>query len=175
MPLIRPLLLCALSTIPGASWACRAPPAEQLVNPDVQIALANDIVLAKVISAAPRFQNGREVDYQFLVVKRLTGRDEQLFSLSGRAPGRSRDTTFDHHQDEAFWRRGGGRVMNDADCVIYPDFVVGKTYLVFRDRPVTWRSFEEIDTADGRSLDDDKWFAYVQAHARRDRNGDTQR
>lgn len=172
MPMIRPLLLCALSIIPGASLACRVSPAEQLVNPDVQIALANDIVLAKVISAAPRFENGREVDYQFLVVKRLTGHDEQLFSLSGRAPGRSRDTTFDHHQDKAFWGRGGGRVMNDADCVIHPDFVVGKTYLVFRDRPVTRRSFEEIETGDGRSSDDDKWFAYVQGHVRRDRNED---
>lgn len=119
MPLIRSLLLCALSVIPGASWACCAPPAEQLVNPDVQIALANDIVLAKVISAAHRFENGREVDYQFLVVKRLTGRGEQLFTLSRREPGRSRDTTFDHHQIVDFWRRGGGRMMNDSDCVIY--------------------------------------------------------
>ncbi|NIA54804.1 hypothetical protein HAV22_14295 [Massilia sp. TW-1] len=175
MSLIRPLLLCVLSVIPGASWACRVPPAEQLVNPDVQIAQANDIVLAKVISAAPRFENGGEIDYQFLVVKRLAGHGEQLFSLSGRAPGRSRDTTFDQHQDEAFWRRGGGRVMNDVDCVIHPDFVVGKTYLVFRDRPMTWRSFEEIDTVDDRSPDHDKWFAYVQAHVRRDRDRDPQR
>lgn len=174
MSLIRPLLLCALFIAPGASWACRVPPAEQFVNPDVQIALANDIVLAKVIGAAPRFEKGLEVDYQFLIVKRLTGGDEQLFSLSGRAPGRSGDTTFDHHRDDAFWGRGGGRVMNGTDCVIHPDFVVGKTYLLFRDRPVTRRSFEEIDTADGRLAEDDKWFAYVQARVSRQRSQDPQ-
>lgn len=66
MPLLRPLLLCALSIVPGASWACRAPPAEQLVAPDIQIALADNIVLAKVISAELRFENGRWVNYQFL-------------------------------------------------------------------------------------------------------------
>jgi hypothetical protein len=175
MLLIRSLLLCALSIISGACWACRAPPREQLIDPEVQVALANDVVLAKVISATPRYENGREFDYQFLVLKRLTGPDQQLFSLSGQAPGRSRDTTFDHHQDEAFWHRGGGRVMNDADCVIHPDFVVGKTYLVFRDRPMTWRSFEEIETVDGRSADDDKWFVYVRAHLRQDKSENTQR
>jgi hypothetical protein len=56
--------------------------------------------------------------------------------------------------------------MNDSDCVIHPDFVVGKVYLVLRNLPVTWRSFEEVDTVDGRSADEDKWFDYVQAHVR---------
>lgn len=166
----RSLLLCALSIFTGACWACRVPPPEQLINPDVQVALATDVVLAKVVSAAPRYGNRDEVDYQFLVLQRLAGPDQQFFSISGRAPGLSRDTTFDNHRDEAFWQRGGGRVMNDSDCVIHPDFVVGKTYLVFRDLPMTWRSFEEIETVDGRSGDDDKWFVYVQAHIRQDRS-----
>jgi hypothetical protein len=170
MLLVRSLLLCALSIIPGACRACRAPPPEQLVNPDVQIALVNDIVLAKVISATPQYGNGGMVDYQFLVLKRLIGPDEQFFSMSGHAPGSSRDTTFANHQDEAFWQRGGGRVMNDSDCVIRPGFVAGKTYLIFRNGPVTWRSFEEIETADGRAADEDRWFAYVHAHVRQDKN-----
>jgi hypothetical protein len=62
--------------------------------------------------------------------------------------------------------------MNDSDCVIHPDFVVGKAYLVLRDLPVTWRSFEEVDIVDGRSADEDKWFGYVQAHVRQN-HGDS--
>lgn len=166
MILTRSLLLCFLSIITGECWACYSPPPDQLISPDVQVALATDVALATVVSATPRYDNGREVDYQFLVLKRFAGPDKLLFSISGRAPGRSRNTTFDNHRDQAFWQRGGGRVMNDTDCVIYPDFVVGKTYLVFRDPPMTWRSFEEIETADGRSGDDDKWLVYVQAHVR---------
>lgn len=175
MVISRCLLICALSIISGASQACRIPPPEELINPDVQIAMANDIVLAKVISATPQYENDGKVDYQFLVVQRLTGPDQQFFSMSGHAPGQRRDTTFANHQDKAFWQRGGGRVMNDSDCVVRPDFVVGKTYLVFRDGPVTWRSFEEIDTVDGRSADDDRWFAYVRAHVRHDNNANHHR
>jgi hypothetical protein len=132
-------------------------------------------VLAKVISATPRSDDVQEVDYQFLILKRLTGPDQLLFSMSGRMPGQNRDTTFGNHQDETFWQRGGGRMMNDTDCVIYPDFVVGRTYLVFRDSPVTRRSFEEIETADGRSADDDKWFVYVQSHVRQHRDENPKR
>lgn len=175
MHITRFLLLCALSIISGSCQACRAPPPEQLINPDVQIALASDIVLAKVISVTPQYDNGGKVDYQFLVLKRLMGPDQQFFSVSGHASELSRDTTFANHQDKAFWQRGGGRVMNDSDCVIRPNFVVGKTYLVFRDGPVTWRSFEEIDTVDGRSADEDRWFAYVHARVRHENNEDQHR
>lgn len=163
MLLTRSLLLCALSIITGACWACRVPPPEQLISPDVQISLASDVALAKVVSATPRDDNGRDVDYEFLVLKRLAGPDQQLFSISGHAHGISPNTTFSNHRDEAFWQRGGGRVMNDTDCVIHPDFIVGKTYLVFRSLPMTRRSFEEIETLDGRSSDDDKWFVYAQS------------
>lgn len=164
MILSRSLLFCALSIAAGACLACRAPRSEQLIDPDVQVALATDVVLARAVSAAPRHDKDGEVDYQFLVLQRLAGPDQQMFSISSSAPGRSRDTTFDHHRDEAFWQRGGGRTMNDTDCVIHPDFVVGKTYLIFRNPPMTWRSFEEVEG------DDDQWFRYVQARVRRNRS-----
>lgn len=170
MILSRFLLFYALSIVTDKCWACRVPPPEQLINPDVQIALATDVALARVVNAVPGRDKGEDVDYQFLVLKRLAGPDKQLFSISGRAPGLSRDTTFDNRRDEAFWQRGGGRVMNDTDCVIHPDFVVGKTYLVFRDLPMTWRSFEEVETVDGRAGVDDKWFSYVQARVRQNRS-----
>ena len=170
MLLSRSLLSCALSIATSTCWACRVPLPEQLITPDVQVALATDAVLARVVNIIPKYDKGGDVDYQFLVVQRLTGSDQELFSISGHAPGRSRETTFDKHQDEAFWRRGGGRVMNDVDCVIHPEFVLGKTYLVFRNLPMTRRSFEEIDTANGHSPDDDQWFAYIQAYVRQNRS-----
>lgn len=40
---------------------------------------------------------------------------------------------------------------------------------------MTWRSFEEIETVDGRSADEDKWFVYVRAHLRQDKSENTQR
>jgi hypothetical protein len=167
MNLRHSLLLCTLSIIAGTCWACHVAPPEQLIGPDLQVALATDVTLARVVSIAPRYElydNRGDVDYQFVVLKRLAGPDQQFFSISGRAPGRSRDTTFNSHQDAAFWKKGGGRVKNEGDCAIHPDFVVGKTYLVFRNLPVTRRSFEEIEITDERLGDDDRWFRYVQVH-----------
>lgn len=67
--------------------------------------------------------------------------------------------------DPAFWRHGGGRTINDSDCVIRPTFEVGATYLVFAARPFTWRSFERIDAAD------DRWLAWVRTALREGRKG----
>jgi len=160
-------LLCTLLIIADWSWACRMPRREQLVDPDFQIAMATDIAVAEVISAKPQYDHPGRVDYQFLVVKRLTGPSELSFSISGWAPGSTSDTTFDDHKDKAFWLTGGGRVTIDTNCAIHPDFIVGKTYLVFRNLPMTFRSFEEIEKFDGRSADVDKWLAYVQARVRK--------
>jgi hypothetical protein len=165
------LLLIATSIATGTCWACYAAPPEQLIDPAVQVSLATDVTLATVVNITPRYErydDRGDVDYQFVVLKRLAGPDQQFFSISGRAPGRSRDTTFDNHRDETFWHKGGGRVKNEGDCAIHPDFVVGKTYLVFRGAPTTRRSFEEIAAIDARSGDEDKWLSYVQTHIRRD-------
>jgi hypothetical protein len=167
MLLTRLGLLCALLIIADSGWACRVPRREQLVDPDIQIEMATDIALAEVISATPRYDHPGNVGYQFIVVKRLIGPNEQSFSISGWPPSSSSNTTFDNHKDEAFWQTGGGRVTIDTNCAIHPDFIVGKTYLVFRDLPMTFRSFEEIEKIDGRSADVDKWFAYVQARVRK--------
>ena len=34
-------------------------------------------------------------------------------------------------------------------------------YLIFRDKPATWRSFEYIETVRGQPNPDDRWLAYV--------------
>lgn len=173
------LLLSAL--VAQNSWACRTPPEQQLISVNEQVKLASDVSIAQVTSATPL--EGRLVEYRFVVLRRLAGQVEGSFTVTGRAAasrgkhsgyyspvlarpgtaGGGNDTSSDHHADPSFWRRGGGRVMNGGDCRIYPDFVVGGTYLVFLNSPWTWRSFEKIDLVNGAIDDEDKWLAYVAA------------
>jgi hypothetical protein len=83
------------------------------------------------------------------------------FILVG-ARGQTRSTpSSDDHSDAAFWQRGGGRLYNDGDCLLRPDFTVGETYLVFRNAPATWRSFEHIATVQDHPDPNDKWLVYV--------------
>ena len=157
-------LACNLMvSVPGQ--ACRVPPVAQVVSPEQQIAMATDVAVARVVEAIPsplRSGGGRQsVDYTFEVQQRIMGWPEQRFTIRGalgltRPPPSSSD-----HSDAAFWERGGGRLYNDADCVLRPDFIVGENYLIFRGKPATWRSFEHIATVRGRPDQDDKWLSYV--------------
>lgn len=146
------------------SLACHAPPREQVVTPEEQIAMATDVSVARVVRATPSTPRGRgrqAVEYEFEVVQRILGPDEAHFVLVG-AQGETRTALpAGDHGDEAFWQRGGGRLLNDQDCVLRPNFVVGESYLVFRGKPATRRSFEHIETVRGRPNRDDKWLSYV--------------
>ncbi|MGI4721304.1 MAG: hypothetical protein ACRYGO_09745 [Janthinobacterium lividum] len=147
------------------SLACYAPPRGQVVTPQEQIAMATDVSVARVVRATPSTAQkggGRQaVEYEFEVVQRILGPDEARFVLVG-AQGETRTALpAGDHRDEAFWQRGGGRLYNDTDCVLRPNFVVGESYLVFRDKPATRRSFEHIETVRGRPNPDDKWLSYV--------------
>lgn len=146
---------------------CYAPPREQVVTPDEQIALATDVSVAKVIQATPSHALALgarpSVEYEFEVQQRILGSIEQRFVLiGGKGETRARPPSRDH-SDEAFWQRGGGRLHNDSDRVLRPDFILGENYLVFRGKPPTWRSFEHIETLRGRTNPDDKWLSYVKA------------
>jgi len=147
------------------SQACRAPPREQVVTPEELVAKAADVSVARVIRATPSTApngGGRPtVEYEFEVVQRILGPDEARFTLIG-AKGETRmQQPASDHGDEGFWQRGGGRLYNDSDCVLRPNFAVGESYLIFRDKPATWRSFEHIETVRGRPNPDDKWLTYV--------------
>lgn len=146
-------LLLALGVCQGAA-ACFRPPQQQVVTPDELIAGARDVSVAKVVHVADL--GGGLVRYDFAVEKRLLGAARDEFSVSGRPVGRyeEREGSPDH-SDEAFWERGGGRLMNEGDCVLRPAFRLGERYLMFMHQTATWRSFERIGTAD------DKWLAYV--------------
>ena len=171
-------LTCLLSALlVQDAWACRLPPAGQLMDVDEQIAQASDVSLAQVVAATPLA--GNTVEYRFVVRQRLAGPAQRTFTLRGRgaaphaAPaflsggtagaGERETSTFEHHTAPAFWQRGGGRTMNEADCAIHPVFTLGDSYLVFQNSPWTWRSFEKIEVVDGAVDEGDQWLAYVKA------------
>lgn len=169
------LLLCTL--LVRDAWACRVAPATQSMGVEEQVALASDVFLATAVAATPL--GGGEVEYRFAVLQRLAGPDRNSFELRGRGAGTpgamdfrgdapsgasGRETsTFDRHTAPTFWKSGGGRTMNDADCRIRPVFTVGASYLVFLNAPWTWRSFERIEVVDGTVDESDQWLAYVKA------------
>lgn len=154
------LLLCVFSA--RNAWACYKAPEQQLIGVDEQIMAATDVSVAEVISATP--VEGRVVEYRFRVLQRLAGYDRKAFTMTGSAPAKNAmDTSFDNHADPAFWKRGGGRLMNEGDCRIYPSFVVGGRYLMFLGSPFTWRSAEKIEAADWPVTSSDAWLAYVKA------------
>ena len=153
-------LLCAF-TLHDAS-ACYGPLPQQLISVDEQIARARDVTVAMAVSATPAGTSA--VEYRFVVQQRLAGPEQGSFTLmGGTASGNHKDTSFEHHTAPAFWKHGGGRTINESDCIIAPSFVLGESYLVFQGSPATWRSFEKIETVDGKVDENDQWLAYVKA------------
>jgi hypothetical protein len=160
MTTLRSLAFVLLAFSAGASQACYVAPAAQRIGVAQQVREAVDVAVGQVIGATPL--GAGEIEYRFLVLDQLAGPAQKTFTVRGHAPvPGAPDTSFDRHQDLAFWARGGGRTMNDTDCVIHPNFVVGNSYLVFLGSTPTWRSFEKIDLVDGRPDPDDRWLAYV--------------
>lgn len=162
MTALRAAAGLVLALAATTSLACYTPPRDQLIGVDEQIFGASDIAVAQVIAATPL--GGNSVEYRFTVLQRLAGVEQKSFELTGLAlRSNAMDTSFDRHRARVFWAHGGGRSMNDMDCVIHPNFVVGATYLVFRAMSPTWRSFEKIEAANGVIDEDDLWLAYVKA------------
>ena len=121
-------LLCAF-TLHDAS-ACYSPLPQQLISVDEQIARARDVTVAMAVSATPAGTSA--VEYRFVVQQRLAGEQQDSFTLmGGTASGNHKDTSFDHHTAPVFWKHGGGRTINESDCIIAPSFVLGESYLVF--------------------------------------------
>jgi len=158
--MLRALVFAPLMLYPVFGQACRMAPAGQLIGIDEQIRLASDVAVGQVISATPL--DGQDVEYRFLSLDQLKGQSGKVFTVMGHAEKPGGDvTTFNDHADFAFWARGGGRVMNDTDCVIHPGFVVGSSYLMFLGSPVTRRSLEKIAMVNGTVNPDDRWLKYV--------------
>lgn len=160
--MVRSFAFGVLALGAAACQACRVAPAAQLIGAAEQVAAAKDVAVAQVIGATPL--DAYEVEYRFLVLDQLAGPNRKVFTVTGYAVSPDdKGSSFDRHRDFAFWARGGGRVMNGADCVIHPSFVVGNSYLVFLGAQPTRRSFEQLDTVDGTVDPGDQWLAYVKA------------
>lgn len=161
-----PLVLHAM-----AGHACRVSPAGQSIGVDEQIRQATQVAVGQVISATQ--VDRYEVEYRFITLEQLAGQSGKVFTVMGRAGHRGgQESTFNNHTDFSFWAHGGGRLMNDTDCVIHPDFAIGSSYLVFLGTPLTRRSLEKIDMVNGTISPDDRWLTYVrQQVARREASG----
>lgn len=147
----------------GASHACRAPPAAQVPSADQQLAGARDVSVARVVRATPL--EGRGMSYDFEVLRRLSGPERREFSIRGSAPPPGhRPIVTDDHDDPRFLQPGGGRLVNEPDCVLRPHFTVGEAYLVFLDQPAGWRSFEHIASTNRHYDANDRWLLYVEAN-----------
>lgn len=158
--MLRALAFVPLVFYPVLGQACRMAPAGQLIGIDEQMRLASNVAVGQVISATPI--DGEDVEYRFLSLEQLKGQSGKVFTVMGHAEKPDSDeTTFNDHTDFSFWVRGGGRVMNDTDCVIHPGFAVGSSYLVFLGSPVTRRSLEKIAMVNGTVNPDDRWLKYV--------------
>jgi hypothetical protein len=162
MMTMRSLVFALLALHAAAAEACYVPPREQLIGIDEQLGQATNVAVGQVIGVTPL--GGQSAEYRFLVLEQLVGPPQKVFTVVGRAATlNDKDTSFDNHRDSAFWAHGGGRTMNEGDCVIHPSFVVGNSYLVFLGATPTWRSFEKLDMFDSIVNHDDKWLAYVKA------------
>ena len=146
-----------------------------MIGVDEQIAGAVNIAVVQVLGATPT-GDGR-LNYEFLVQKRLAGMDRRSFALMEAEPvrGLAQESSFDNHEDPAFWARGGGRLMNYMDCQLYPAYVVGNSYLLFWGSPQTRRSAEKIETVGMSFNRRDKWLLYVEAALEKLRRGDAGR
>ncbi|MGV7210805.1 hypothetical protein ACLB1G_23475 [Oxalobacteraceae bacterium A2-2] len=161
---MRRLILASLllGLYAQASQACRMAPEAQLVDVDQQLRQAVDVSLARVVRVSPLVEGG--VEYEFEVARRYAGWERSRFVIrDAGGMGRDGESSYQRHQDPAFWRRGGGRTMNGPDCVIHPTFTFGNYYLVFLGQPAVWRSFERVETVDGQPDLDDQWLQYVSA------------
>jgi hypothetical protein len=154
------LLIAALGT--GAAHACRTRQAGMDDSPEELVASAREVYLARVV-AATELEAG-QVSYEFTVVERLAGPVRGRFAISSQSTVATDAEARHNHDDERFWRLGGGRLGGESNwCYITLRFDVGMTYLVFLDRLKTYRSAERIVVYPGQATNmQDKWYRFVQ-------------
>lgn len=142
-------------------FACADPPASLTRHHTDLIAKSEVIVLARVVGEADGatydtldvFQGPPLYDRplaQFETVEALRGKTPGTFSLNGGSHATvdyDLHGDFDRHREAVFWDKKMTRQWNDIDCRMYPEFQVGRTYLLFIDQP-HWRAYEEIRDPD---------------------------
>lgn len=156
------IVLASMAGAGGPAHACpyRLPSME--MPPDQQLAAAREVSVARVVQASALGVN--KVMYEFVVIKRLLGPYRERFTITSDSSAADDVVHSYDHSDERFWKQGGGRLSGPSNwCYIEPRFDVGQTYLVFHDKPYSYRSFERINFTPLREPHtDDKWYAYVE-------------
>lgn len=139
------------------AFACYTPPVSY-VSPYIElIARTSKIALVKIESvramkAAPSSKR-QFVIYSASIRQMIKGQLPNKVEIMGlRSVEGNPDTTFMDHSDDKFWDNHGGRTINSYDCKIYPNFIVGRRYLIFFDKPYHFKSFERIDSLTDRWL-----------------------
>lgn len=146
-------LVCAGS--PQIASACLSAPSEQTVPYPELIGRTANIVLARAERA--ELLPDRSVRYLFRTVEVLKGKPRRAFTLtldsSWITHVRGLDTDFDKHRDGRFWDRRESRQWNAPDCKMAPNFMIGRQYLLFVDKPYHRKSFEQVTDPDR-----DRWL-----------------
>lgn len=154
----------------STSWACYSPPSEYLIGPEDLIKKTEKIYYAEAIAKDEKF------NYEFKVIEDLRNSPDaeglvtkimiflkikkptvfksmvgSTFKLQG-FDRPYKNENFENHSNEIFNRWSVGRAEIAPDCELAPTFQVGKKYLIFFDKPFTFKSFEEISSTD------DRWY-----------------
>lgn len=168
-----PFLLSVLACIAGSAtaWACFATPEEQIVPAKELIDRTKTIVLAKVERAEVLGEDSISVRYYFREIRSLKGDSPERFTIDGVSSAYTGPLDdFEHHYSEAFFENSGGRSWHDTDCVIYPSFAVGGTFLIFLEKPYHRKSFEIIIRTHGGEGVRDKWLTWVEEQTKTEQN-----
>lgn len=144
----------------GKIFACMDPPYEYHVPYYELIERTNNIVLAQVTGV--QFSNS-SVIYSFETIEVLRGQ-QNLSTFSLKYPleqwnqwikEKTTDNDFDQHRSKRFWDLRASRTIMGADCILYPHFTEGYTYLVFLGDQDHSKGYEVI------MADDDFWLETV--------------
>ncbi len=167
--LVAALVIAAIGA--GSAHACRSRMPGMEASPEDLVASAREVYVARVVQA--RENGAGQVVYEFAVLERLAGLERGRFSIEAGSAVADDVAGSPDHGDERFWQTAGGRLGGASNwCTITPRFDVGMSYLVFLDRPGTYRSFERINVLPGSApISDDKWYGYVVQQLRRSEGG----
>jgi len=158
MKRILPFIFVIICITTESALSCSDMPFEYQVRYYELIERTEDIVLANV-SRIDTLNNSK-IEYHFSTVENLRG-DKYINSFTLTYPIIESDASsfqyddFDKHRSRYFWELGGSRTFIDVDCLLYPVFQIGHSYLLFLDEKDHRMGYEMIKS------EDDLWLEVV--------------
>lgn len=147
------LLIVILYFSESSSYACRITEKSDISPADV---------ISKLVAESEIIFYGEAVDAKsfkvnFKVIEKIKGliKDDMVI-VPGYLKSELKDEDFNEHKESFFWSSSMvGRTQVGGDCELFPDFGIGKKYLIILGKYNNFKSFEQI-----RSLED-KWYLKV--------------